>query len=65
MGYGRLWVKRGMGYKGFDCTKSLERLSYLKETHSHVIVSGIESNGTNAVWTLASYISFKVRRERV
>ena len=19
MGYGRLWVKRGMGYKGFDC----------------------------------------------
>ena len=20
MGYGRLWVKRGMGYKGFDCT---------------------------------------------
>ena len=20
MGYGRLWVKRGMGYKGFDCS---------------------------------------------
>ena len=46
-------------------TKSLGRLSSLKETHNHVIVSGIESNGTNAVWTLASYISFKVRREKV
>ena len=20
MGYGRLWVKRGMGYEGFDCS---------------------------------------------
>ena len=38
MGYGRLWVKRGMGYKGFDCT-----LNAIKNDFLHHLLVGSQS----------------------